>query len=144
MATKITSVAVVSSTVDSTPIGSTTPATGRFTTPASGDNSTNAATTAWALLGFSALIAANGYVKFPAWLSGLMMQWGQVNTDINAGTLAITFPAAFPSAAFAVLPVTNSPTDRITYVVSGTLSTAGFTISNNGSSGYAYWFAVGN
>jgi hypothetical protein len=75
---------------------------------------------------------------------GGLEQWGQVVTDINGGTLAVTFPKAFPNACFNVIVTTLSNNDRITYVLQGSVSTTGFTIGNNGSDGYAYWRAVGN
>src|ERR1022692_3731292 len=34
-------------------------------------------------------------------------------------------------------------TDRITFVIDGSVSTTGFTIANNGSGGFAYWIADG-
>jgi hypothetical protein len=142
--TKLISAAINACTVDATPIGSTTPSTARFITPASGDNSTNAATTAWCLLGFAASSSANGYIKLPAWLSGLIIQWGHVTTDINAGTVTVTFPLVFPTAAFVVVPTTLSATDRITYVVNGSLTTSSFRVGNNGSGGFAYWIAIGH
>lgn len=111
---------------------------------ASSDNSTKVATTLWAKLGMLISAAVPGYIKFPSWMGGLMFQWGHVTTDINGGTKAVAFPTNFPTAAFVVIPVTLSPTDRITYVVNGSLSASGFTIGNNGSSGFAYWFAIGN
>lgn len=84
----------------------------------------------------------NGYwQKNP---TGLIRQWGHVTTDINGGTLAVTFPTNFTNINSVVVNVsTLSPTDRITYVVDGSVSLGGFTIGNNGSSGYAYWEAVG-
>lgn len=112
-------------------------------TPAASDNSGAVISSLWAKYNFSVSLLANGYIKLPAWLGGLVIQWGQVTTDINGGTLGVAFPTTFPNAAFIVLPVTNSPTDRITYVVNGSLSQSGFTIGNNGSSGYAYWLAIG-
>lgn len=84
--------------------------------------------------------SGNNYVE----IGGVIFQWGHVTTDINNGTLPVTFQKAFPTAAFAVVVCTLSPTDRITYVVNGSLTQTGFTIANNGSSGYAYWMAVGN
>jgi hypothetical protein len=74
---------------------------------------------------------------------GIVTQWGQVNTDINSGTLPITFPIPFPTTIEMILVTTWSPTDRITYVVKGSESLTGFTIGNNGSSGFAYWEAKG-
>ncbi len=84
----------------------------------------------------------NGYwEKMP---NGRIRCWGQVTTDINAGTIVVTFPTAFTTASsISVTVTTYSITDRITYVVSGTVSTNGFTIANNGSGGYAMWEAVG-
>jgi hypothetical protein len=113
-------------------------------TPAQTDNTASVINSYWAKYNFSVSLLQNGYIKFPTWLGGLVIQWGQVTTDINGGTLSVGFPMWFPNAAFVVVPVTNSPTDRITYVVHGSLSTTGFVIGNNGSSGYAYWIAVGN
>ena len=144
MSTEITSAAVVNSTVDGTPIGQTTPAAGYFTTQASSDNSQAAATTAWSKFGLVVSLATTGYIKFPSWLGGFIIQWGQVNTDINGGTLPVVFPLTFPTEAFVVNVTTHSVTDRITYVVYGSLSASGFTIGNNGSSGYAFWIALGN
>ena len=91
-------------------IGSTTPNTGAFTTltattPASSDDSANVATTAWCLLGFSILLAASGYIKFPTWMGGLTIQWGSAAAaEGTQGTLLgpIAFPIAFTNALFAV------------------------------------------
>lgn len=74
---------------------------------------------------------------------GTIRQWGYISTDINGGTLAVTFPIPFPTACQAVLVTTESVNDRITYV-DGTASLTGFTIGNNGSAGFAYWEATGN
>lgn len=91
--------------------------------------------------------------SFPATLAALgsqqifgktIVKWGHVTTDINGGTLPVSFDAHFPNNCFVVVPVTLSTTDRITYVVNGSVTTSGFTIGNNGSSGYAYWVAIGN
>jgi len=67
------------------------------TTQASTDNSTRLATTAWAKFGFVASTGANGYIKFPAWLGGFIIQWGGANT--GASGVAVTFPLAWPSGA---------------------------------------------
>ena len=129
--------------LERTPIGVTTPSTGRFTTPSATDNSLNAATTAWAQLGLNVVFGNPGHIRFPTWMGGGMIQWGHVTTDINGGSLGVSFSPAFTTQVDAVLPVTLSSTDRITFVVSGSVSLGGFTISNNGSSGFAYWVALG-
>jgi hypothetical protein len=91
---------------------------------------------------FSSGSNANG-----AWTqdpTGHTHQWGTVTTDINGGTVAVTFPVAFASGTGVVVNVTTkSSTDRITYVVDGSVSASGFTVGNNGSSGFAYWEADG-
>ena len=85
---------------------------------------------------------ANGYWVKDA--TGHIHQWGRINTDINAGTLPVTFPVQYTDAlSVAIMVSTWSITDRITYVVKGSESATGFTIENNGSSGYAMWTADG-
>jgi hypothetical protein len=76
--------------------------------------------------------------------NGFLTQWGKVTTDISGGTLSVGFPKAFTSSGtISVVVTTSSSSDRITYVVDGSVGTLGFTIGNNGSSGYAYWQATG-
>ena len=92
--------------------------------------------------GFTSGNNGNGYwVKDP---TGHIRQWGVVTTDINSGTLAVSFPTSFATAAsISVCVTTKSSTDRITYVVDGSVTVSGFQVGNNGSSGYAYWQADG-
>lgn len=72
-------------------------------TQAASDNSTKLATTAWAKLGFISSLGANGYIKFPDWLGGLILQWaygantGSIGPQGNV-TVNITLPVAFPNA----------------------------------------------
>jgi hypothetical protein len=76
--------------------------------------------------------------------TGHIHQWGYITTDINGGTVAVTFPTAFSSATDVVVNVTTkSPTDRISFVVDGSVTASGFTVGNNGSSGFIYWEADG-
>jgi hypothetical protein len=49
--------------------------------------------------GFTASWGANGYVVFPSWLLGFILQWGNSTTDAN-GACTFTFPLAFPNAAW--------------------------------------------
>ncbi len=92
--------------------------------------------------GFNGGNNANGY-----WISDPLNhihQWGTVTTDINGGTLLVTFPTPFTVLA-SVVPVvsTLSLTDRITWVVDASVTLTGFTIANNGSGGFATWSADG-
>jgi len=48
-------------------------------------------------LGFAMSLAANGYVAFPSWLGGLVVQWGYVLKP-SAAAVPVTWPMAFPNA----------------------------------------------
>lgn len=150
MATEVTSAAIVNSTLDNSPIGSVTPSTAEFLTPSAGDNSQNAATTAWCLLGFAILLSQNGYIKFPTWLGGLVIQWG-LSTNPSGSDLIVDFPIEFPNNCFVVHLTTTDNSgggagDRITYVLLDTITQSEFTWSTNGtfSAGGAFWLAIGN
>lgn len=47
-------------------------------------------------LGFAMSLAANGYVAFPSWLGGLVVQWGYVPKP-SAAAVPVTWPMAFPN-----------------------------------------------
>ena len=79
-------------------------------TPASSDNSTKVATTAWSKLGFAYSFTTNGYIKFPNWLGGLIIQWGQ-SAMTSDDTAIITFPIAFPNGALNYLATLGSKLD---------------------------------
>ncbi|MEA9415962.1 phage tail protein [Aeromonas caviae] len=53
--------------------------------------------------GFAVSLENSGYIAFPTWLGGLIIQWGS-NTFMNSGitTQANTFPITFPAACFIV------------------------------------------
>lgn len=44
--------------------------------------------------GFAIQLAANGYIVFPTWLGGPVLQWGTVQPSANT----LSFPIAFPNA----------------------------------------------
>lgn len=52
--------------------------------------------------GFASLFAANGYLKFPDWLGGFIIQWG--NASIGDDTIVdVTLPISFPNSFFAAI-----------------------------------------
>lgn len=57
-------------------------------------------------MGFAISLAKNGYIAFPTWLGGLVVQWGAVVVNITTANYLITvytaFPIAFPTACLTV------------------------------------------
>lgn len=113
-------------------------------TPSSADNSTNIINSAWAKVGFSVSLAANGFIKFPTWLGGLVLQWGAANAA--ASSQAVSFPTAFPTAAWIVncVPVNFGPNAGRSTPYIDALSTTGFTQTSAGSTNSIFWFAIGH
>jgi hypothetical protein len=84
--------------------------------PAADDNSKKIATTEWAAFGFAVLKAANGYIKFPTWLGGVIIQWGTFNgtmakssaqtLETYSGGASVTFPIPFPNVVGNVSVIT--------------------------------------
>lgn len=99
------------------------------TTQSGADRSGKVATTQWVQnamstlasnAGFIANFANNGYVKFPDWLGGLIIQWGSA-TSVN-GTLS--FPITFTVACYSV---SVSGPNGSSYIASaGSRTTTGF------------------
>ena len=77
---------------------------------------------------------SSGYQYHPG---GLIIQWGY-----SSSWAAVTFPIAFPNHAFSV---TGTPTtNQEFFIVSGSLTTTGFTPGTNGNTSPFYWVAFGN
>lgn len=101
-------------------------------------------------LGFSQVLNNNGYVTYPSYMGGLILQWGRVNVPDNSNTTNVFFPRTFPNACFNV---------QLTGQFSGTadyeervaigyynLSTSGFRVTNPRDGGGTLttdWFAIG-
>lgn len=113
------------------------------------DNSGSAASTSWVrgamsaiaiAAGFAASFTANGYVKFPSWLGGLVIQWG--SGDAGSAGPTITFPIAFPTACFVVISgdVGVSPP---TVQAVNSITTTNFRWYATGASDASSWVAVG-
>ena len=119
-------------------VSGTTPA------PSSSDNSTTLINSAWAKLGFAVSLAATGYVKLPAWLGGLVFQWGAANAA--SSSQVVSFPYTGWSSVWAVVcqPVNFGPNAGRANPYLDAVSTSSFTQTSAGSTNSIYWFAVGH
>ena len=116
------------------------------TTPASSDNSTRIATTAFvkALVGaannggiVAANLAQNGYVKFA---NGFILQWGKASSYGQS----ISFPVAYSSAAWIVLAFCARNSGRQSNGGVTAISVNNFAVSADGDSSYPfYWISCG-
>jgi len=89
-------------------------------------------------LGFSVSLGTNGYISFPTWLGGIIIQWGS-GTSPPAAT--ITFARTFPTACYAVVVC-----DRASYNAVGTTvapSTTGFVLATDQPSIVYQYIAIG-
>lgn len=101
--------------------------------------------------GFAISATTNGYIAFPSWLGGLIIQWG-VTTDIASdSSFTVTFPIQFTVLPFGISSIgvnDNSSTskDNVPQLVSRSVTS--MVLRANGVSGTTaaapqIWFAVG-
>ena len=96
--------------------------------------------------GFQIQKAGNGFIVFPSWLGGLIIQWGTFSG--NGGVdLAVGYPIGFPNAVFATVATLHyTPTSQMNgYVdVAPGLSRSSFYAKHsfNGPTAF-HWLAVG-
>lgn len=121
-----------------------------------GDDDTTIVTPKKLRWGVSMLLGANGYIALPAWLGGVILQWG-VLTDIPQATTApgavgpvrdVSFPVAFPNEAiravacmdFATMTTINAFTPGASIISNSVLR-----LQNNytASPGRISWWALG-
>lgn len=82
--------------------------------------------------GFAASITANGYIAFPSWLGGLIVQWGSFSAA-GAGSLN-SLPIAFPNQFFSIVALHegSGPTQSGTFSAIR-VNTSQVTLYNNGT-----------
>jgi len=90
--------------------------------------------------GFSSLFATNGYIIFPSWLGGVVIQWGLFVAATSETTH--NYPIAFPSQDFQVY-ATDAGTSTIDQISVQKISTSQFkSKAAAGTPGFAF-LAVG-
>ncbi|CAI8996965.1 phage tail protein [Pseudomonas sp. fls2-241-R2A-110] len=91
-------------------------------------------------LGFSVSLAANGYIVFPSWLGGLMIQWGVAIMPGTTGTFS--YPIAFKTAIYQIL-ATDAGSGAHSLGVSP-LSLTSFTAYGNLATTNVRYLAIGS
>jgi len=101
-------------------------------------------------LGVSYSFAENGYIVFPAWLGGFMIQWTQVTINVNGGYVSKPWPLGFKNqcrgawASYShsgnapFVDITTPP--LVTYFDTSQVQV----MSNSGGNGWVCVLSVGN
>lgn len=98
--------------------------------------------------GFAASITGNGYIVFPTWLGGLIIQWGTAGALQVGGSIVVVRPISFPNAALFTI-VGNSFSQGSTSYTSSLgvqyVNAAQFNVYCYGSVGQpnAPWISIG-
>lgn len=121
--------------------------------PTYADSSVNPPSTSWvrgAMLaiataaGFVVSLGANGYLKLPSWLGGVIFQWGSTSSlGVNTSTV-IALPLTFPTANLQTLVVGSS--GAAAWVTVNGKTNSNFTATNSNAStnpSNAVFFAIG-
>ena len=95
--------------------------------------------------GFAAVFATNGFISFPSWLGGLIIQWGLINVPL-ASTASVVFPVAFNYVRNVQITMASASFDAQAANYVDSVGTSGFNLTNKSPSSNAnfYWLAIGN
>jgi hypothetical protein len=93
--------------------------------------------------GFSISLGQYGYIAFPFWMGGLILQWGSLTGSTG---WAWTFPIAFPTgvlASFATSGDTGATYVTLYNTTATYLQGNRWNIAGNGASGFVNLFVIG-
>ncbi|HTN66409.1 MAG TPA: hypothetical protein VL051_09535 [Burkholderiaceae bacterium] len=93
--------------------------------------------------GFAISANQNGYIVFPSWLGGLIIQWGAY-PNVDPGTaLEITLPIAYPKNNFMVYATAAEADTGVRHtIVRGRSKT--LIVIDKGTGAYVGWLSIGN
>lgn len=122
--------------------------------PTFADNSIKPASTGWVRAAMSAIAVASGfvlssgapgYIKFPSWLGGLIIQWGNGSPAANNVAQTLTFPIAFPNGNFGTIATVAGAAAYANGVLATVTTNTQVTLYNASTSGSqtCRWFAFG-
>lgn len=98
--------------------------------------------------GFSVSLGTSGYIVFPSWMGGLIIQWITDSTTLAANTgRSITLPLAFPNNVYSyVVSARNGSVSGAGIMSAVTVGNTGISVYNNGSVAVAgaQTFLIGN
>lgn len=97
--------------------------------------------------GFACDLNSNGYVAFPSWLGGLIVQWGAWTPNATPNfPVLVTFPIAFPTAIRSLIVSSNANTSSTTSSAwSGDPIATGFTGRTTASTNtFCSYIAIGH
>lgn len=100
--------------------------------------------------GFDISMSGIGYIVFPSWLGGLVIQWG-FNTGLAGAAKTLTFPLVWPNAMRSIVGVAQGTSTTSIAIVfdNTTLSTSSIQFRANNAANATiaqgiYWLAIGN
>lgn len=129
-------------------------------TQANTDNSTQIVNSSWvrtamgniaSAAGFVFYLSTQGFIKFPSWLGGWVVQWGTGAANAangNAGT-TLAFPLTWPNACLRMVSSDGGEAAASTAVSASSTSTYKLWVRDVGSAGAPYvsygisWIALG-
>ncbi|MBD3610538.1 MAG: hypothetical protein HUJ30_08315 [Gammaproteobacteria bacterium] len=94
--------------------------------------------------GFSISLNSNGYIAFPSWLGGLILQWGNATVSASS-SLLVTLPLAYPTANLLALAGDGAAANADGSVAADTLTTTTITLNNSSTqNSLVYWISIGH